>query len=902
MPDFSEQKIIAEHHRLLSRFFEPLNAAETIRRLGGFQDSFTSSLIEQVVSTADPDLALSAFERWLSTVEDRSNRRAMLLSNLGLMGRLCMILGASKALGDVLVQNPELVSLFADPVHLSAPVSSPDLEADMIKLLESSISYSHMLDRIRYYRQQTILKIAYNDIAGIWTPLEVWKALSELADAILNMICKIVWSSFSNEPVPVCLIAMGKLGSRELNYSSDVDLVFIAPDDSYDIEILSKYCEKCVRAISEKMGRGSLYRVDLRLRPHGQVGPIVLRLGSVIRYIKGYAEPWEIQSLTRSRVCAGDIGLGRIFMSNVLSEVYRGPRSEIFLEQILFSKRRTEDEIRAKGQERNDIKLGYGGIRDIEFLVQVSQLLVGHDLPEVHAMSVIEVLKLLSDKGYLNARDSQVLLDAYILLRQVEHRIQMRYDLQSHSLPEKDRDQIVLRRMMRMASYEELMSRLNEARSRVRGILSQTHSLPVTDQPQKALSKLLGYGVNTSEAGHALRLLELSSDSQALFNEVASHKETAERMRLIAERAPVIIPQISFDSRLLDVVFSDEVEHEKGVGVLPSEIILERLDEKSGNDWEATLAQGIRRESVMLALRHAYHGDLERSSEELTDLVDCVLVQSLNRVAGSEIDVIALGRLGGKELLFGSDWDAMLLASPATSHGHAERVAEEWLQRVRAIRLAAGWFPLDLRLRPEGQSGFIVRTHDSLLSYASTQMSAWERMAFTRARSIRNMQASLDIIREAYMSEPWDGIHESEMLSMRKRIQTERARPWESERDLKLSPGSYLDIEWIVGVLKLRNKLYTESANLTANVRELKEIGLLSPIEMENCIEAIRLFGTLRNALHLLGFDSDFILPENPKKLDQLAESIGYSNGNQVLLEVANSKKRVLEVWNRVWE
>ena len=216
--------------------------------------------------------------------------------------------------------------------------------------------------------------------------------------------------------------------------------------------------------------------------------------------------------------------------------------------------------------------------------------------------------------------------------------------------------------------------------------------------------------------------------------------------------------------------------------------------------------------------------------------------------------------------------------------------------------MASGNFPLDVRLRPEGGSGLVVRSVAGFLAYADSVMEAWERLAFTRGRSLRGKEQSISVIAKTWSGREWTWEDEQEILHMRKRVQTERMRPWEAGRDLKLSEGCTLDIEWLAAIMKLR---HPEAAPRTvvpthSLVRKLGEARALGTPDADALAEASLFYAGLRNAMFLLDMDSDSVLPENPEKLDRLAEWNGLNSANDLLGEVASRRERVSAVFKEV--
>lgn len=858
-----------------------------IERLAEFQiPNFWQRVLPSLAQTPNPDRALANLERWLFSTGNPYVRATMLAEDPGFRHRFLMVLGSGQGLADSLIQNPEMSTSLADSAEIVSPPDSESLIKRGKALLENAFSFSHRLDRIRLLKQETLLKIAAADLTAEWEQETVWEALSELADAILNLTFRVVSREVGDE-FPVAVVAMGKHGSCELNYSSDIDLIFLVRDDYPNLDAASKFCEKFTKALVGKMGRGSLYRVDLRLRPFGKSGPISHTLTAALNYYRNYAEPWEIQALVRARPCVGDRELGDNFIQEITDIVYSGARSEVFLDNLLSTKKRYEHEIQTRGEWETNIKLGRGGIRDVEFITQVLQLLAGSQFRELQGASTLDALSTLEANEILSEREANTLKNGYCILRQVEHRIQLLYDLQAHTLPKEESERKALCKMMHCPEWTFLEKELMRIRTQIRDILERR--IVGLSKPCEEVVEIitnLGYTYGSSHYQIAKKLIESSENTSSFTHNFTNDSATLERFRLIVENTPVVVPHIAFHKTLWDVAFSEEVEMSLEDESDASTAIYERLKDSNEN-WESSLAWLLRRELVLSAIKDGYHKDTKRTFKRLTRIAEAALLASLDCIGGKNIDIVALGRLGSEELLFGSDWDVILLVKNQDEQTRAEKVGEEWIRCARRINGASNWFPLDTRLRPEGKSGLVVRSLQGLLAYGEKARESWERMAFTRARSLRGWQETREALKEFAYGSPWSEEDEKNLIKIRQRVHNERVQPKYRNRNLKLGVGFLLDIEWICGLLKLRSG--GEAANspsILKTLKELKDNWKINLHEEESLSEAMLFFSRLRNILFLLDMDSDVILPENLDKLSRIAAFLEYETPNDVLKNV----------------
>jgi glutamate-ammonia-ligase adenylyltransferase len=809
-----------------------------------------------------------------------------------------MILGASQPLADGLAKNPELALILGDPGELSRPVVASEVIEEGRALVRRANSFLHALDRLRHLKSRVQLRIVSNDLSGAWEPGIVWLALSALADAILELAAEIVWKEIAeSDELPLAVIAMGKQGSSEVNYSSDLDLIFVSEDD-VDPALCEKFCSRFVRALEGKMGRGALYRIDLRLRPMGAAGPMFLGKTATVRYYESYCEPWEIQAMIRSRVCAGNRKVGDQFVRDVSALVYKGPRSDVFLDGIIDAKKRYERETAKRGEAASNIKLGPGGIRDIEFIVQMYQLTMGDDSPSLQGAAVIPAINVLMDSGVMPQKTGELLRSSYRFLRQVEHRIQLRQDLQTHHLPTLQSERTALAHLMGFTSWAGLDSEIRRRRSLVREVLeTNVPALAQTRADERKLADALNLHPDSPAAAAAERLLATSDSPKAILAEVLEDPATAERVRLLVTRAPRVVSELSFHRELWDVAFGEEVEVEAADDTDPG--VRMRADARENPD---SLEGALRREAFVGALKHAHHGDVERSYRYLSSVAEAALIVSLDAVGGEDLDIIAMGRLGSREPLLSSDWDVLLLCRDQASHERAERVGQDWVRAARRLSMASGNFPLDVRLRPEGGSGLVVRSLTGFATYAEGPMEAWERLAFTRGRSLRGLKDSEKAIAIAWMGKEWTWEDEQEIMHMRKRVQTERMRPWEAGRDLKLSEGCGLDIEWLLALVKLRHPEVAPETPVPTHELALSvaKAGALNQKDSDTLAAASLFYAELRNAMYLLDFESDSVLPENPEKLSRLADWVGVSGANELLSRVAHHREGVAVVFGEI--
>jgi glutamate-ammonia-ligase adenylyltransferase len=427
--------------------------------------------------------------------------------------------GGSQALGDLLLAHPDWLSLL-DTERLKFPRRAQGFQQEVGRLLGPALKaqdYAGSLTKLRRFKQRELFRIAARDLARLSNVVEITCELSDVADVCLEAVFWIVWSQFTArfgqpfhqdpdgrwQPTAFCVLGLGKLGGQELNYSSDVDLMFVyddegevfkeAPNNRERRHPAGESSEKCdppagcrrsqsshqffsklAEAFSAEVSRttedGFLFRVDLRLRPEGDAGPLVRSLESYENYYAQWGQTWERMMLIKARHVAGDKGLAAEFIEMV--QPFRFPHSisERVLHEVTAVKDRIEREVVGADELERNVKLGRGGIREIEFIVQSLQVLHAGRLPFLQIFQTLPGLEKLEQYHLLAGDETAPLAAAYRFLRDTEHRLQMENNLQTHTLPADQQAQLRLARLTGLNSWEGFESALQTHTGNVRRI------------------------------------------------------------------------------------------------------------------------------------------------------------------------------------------------------------------------------------------------------------------------------------------------------------------------------------------------------------------------------------------------------------------------------------------------
>ncbi len=432
--------------------------------------SILPELLNEIGRTADPDQALDHWELFLQRV-NRAQLFAYLSSVPSMLYLLCAMFGNSPFLASTLIRDPLLVYWLAEEQVLARGASRRELERTLQSILTNLRATELKLDALRRFKRREMLRIGVRDLLRLADVAETTAALSDLAGVLIQAAYEIVDHDLRRRHgVPshrdqngktvetgFAVMAMGKLGGNELNYSSDVDLLYVYADEGRtrtpegapsqraisNEEYFEYLARDLTRALSEPTQEGYVFRVDLRLRPEGTVGRLARSLAEYERYYQTRGRPWERLALLKAWPVAGSGEVGRRFLRLVHPFIFlsnghpAGAEASGLLREVKAIKGMIDERMASRGHQQRNVKLGIGGIREVEFVVQALQVLLGHHVPEVCERNTIHALEKLARHRILSAPDSTALSVAYTFLRDVEHKLQMVHDLQTHSLPAK---------------------------------------------------------------------------------------------------------------------------------------------------------------------------------------------------------------------------------------------------------------------------------------------------------------------------------------------------------------------------------------------------------------------------------------------------------------------------------
>jgi [glutamine synthetase] adenylyltransferase / [glutamine synthetase]-adenylyl-L-tyrosine phosphorylase len=905
-----------------------------------------------------PQQPSSRLSAWLATAAG-TPVGALLRAHPALARLLGAITGTAPFLWDLVCADPPR---FVQMLRHDPDAQFAALLAKSRRAGTSARTPAALMRVLRRMKAEAALLIALADLGGVWPVERVTRALTDIADAALAIAVRHLLRDAARRgklDLPdrrnpetasgYVVVAMGKLGGRELNFSSDIDLmVFFDPTAaalSPDVEPAPFYVrltQELVKLLQERTPDGYVFRVDLRLRPDPSSTQIAISTDAALDYYEGRGQNWERAALIKARTAAGDSAAGERLLRDLSPFVWRKYLDFAAVADIHEMKRQIHA-YRGHGQiavEGHNIKLGRGGIREIEFFVQTQQLIAGGRHDELRGRATVPMLAALAAGGWIDAAARDELTAAYEFLRRVEHRLQMIADEQTHTLPSDaealgqfarflgfaGRDDFAAHLVRQLRNVERHYVRLFE---RAPALLARHQSLSFTarEHESETLDRLAQLGFREPPAVmdavrrwraplyRALRgdqardnlaeLLPIIIDqvsraenpdaALAAFDRflaglraggrflslLRQNPQIIEFVALIIGVAPRLADALAHSPHLIDLLIDPSF-----FGVLPDR------DRLSG-ELVRTLAETRRYEEFLDAIRlfgqqHMFligarilSGSVtaEQAGEVYAQLAE-VLVRALyervredfiaahGRIRGAQTAILALGRLGAREMTATSDLDLIVIydfdQQDPNSDGERPLYGAQYFARmtqrlISALTVQTNYgvlYSVDMRLRPSGRSGPLATQIDGFLGYQEREAWTWEHMALTRARVVSGAPAFAErieaIIRAVLCRKRDAGAVAADVIEMRAAIAKEKgdADPW----DLKYAAGALVDIEFIAQYLQLVHAAEGPGILDPSTARMLEKAERLGVLRREDAAvlrPAVTLFHNLTQILRL---------------------------------------------------
>lgn len=425
-----------------------------------------SMLLNALADAATPDGSLVNFDRYVQSVSDRTQLFNYLSRNPRAVEILVKLFVGSQFLTEILLRNPGYLEQLTQHKRLAEFKSRPQFVEEAVKHASGHRDLAEKFNAIRRFQHWELLRIGACDSFGLMDLKTVTIQLSLLADSIVQSCLSIVSADLKLATSGFAVLAFGKLGGEELNYSSDIDLVFVADENSSRFWPLG---QRLIKALIDATSEGFLYRVDMRLRPWGRSGALVTSVDAYVDYLQKHGMLWEKQALLKARVIAGDMELGAGFLARAEPLLFAAP-VDLVRETVREMKAKIEAELKRQGRKWGEVKSGAGSIRDIEFVTQYLQLAHGRTQRRVRSINTLDGLVRLADHGFIEASEYRQLTSGYVFLRTIEHALQLMHHKQTHSLPESRRELAYLARRLDFPNAEQFLKHYQQHCTAVRAI------------------------------------------------------------------------------------------------------------------------------------------------------------------------------------------------------------------------------------------------------------------------------------------------------------------------------------------------------------------------------------------------------------------------------------------------
>jgi len=876
---------------------------------------------------------------------------------------------------------------------------------------------AQLMRALRRYKRETALIVALADIGGVWDVTEATEALTLFADAALGAALSFLLRENArmgrlaldfDAPDPqtgsgVVVLALGKHGARELNYSSDIDLIVLydaaaasIPEGVEPAPLFVRMTKALARLLQERTSDGYVFRVDLRLRPDPASTPVALSTISAYAYYETLGQNWERAALIKARPAAGDLDLGRRFLAELAPFIWRKYFDYAAIADIHAMKRqihavRGHDSVVVPG---HDVKLGRGAIREVEFFVQTQQLIFGGRRPQMRGSRTLDMLRQLHEDKWVTADAVEDLSRAYVFLRRVEHRLQMIADEQTQRLPF---ERAELARFAKFCGYARLetfvkeltlhltrverhYARLFEEAPTLSGATGNLVFTGVVDdpetlatlrrlgfrRPESAAETIRGWHFGRRPAVRSGRAREVLTELTPALLEAFAGSGDADAALAAFDEA---MAHMNASVELLSILRSNAHVRELFGDVLGSaprlaQVIATRphvldsaIDPARGNHFEESLgeedmhkraeayvaqartyeegldrARGFAAEEMFLIGLNLLSGrlDPDRAGKAYSALAQGLVGTMLKRVedafaadhgavGGGRMAVLAMGKLGSREMTAASDLDLILIydfpadaresdgARPLDAGLYYSRLTQRLLAALTAPTKAGKLYEVDMRLRPSGRQGPLATQFSAFALYQRDEAETWEHMALTRARVVAG-DASLaaevaNAVREILLRKRDPEKIAREVRSMRALIASEKGDrdPW----DLKLVRGGLMDIEFVAQHLSLAFA-HARPGILDVSTRRVIEkagaAGLLSAGEVETLVDAHRLYtdATQFMRLAIVGQFDPARAAAGVKR--RIAAATGFPDFEAFVAAIDEARKRVRKAYEAILE
>ncbi len=853
---------------------------------------------------------------------------------------LVHLLAVSSICAARLRRNPETLLWLHQPEVCLAARGYAEMLNELRSVSGDSIS-AEKFGALRFWKGREMTRVALRELANV-APLEETTAeLSQVAEICIRRVFEHWNAEFrqrhGSPDAEFAILALGKLGGGELNHSSDVDLLFLYSDEgqlsphlSYH-EFFNRLAKKILETFSIPHPEGSLFRVDLRLRPEGSVGPLARSLESMENYYAGFGETWERLALIKARGIGGSRELAYEFLRQHQPFIYPKSPTPDLLDEIANIKRRIERDVVGHDELERDVKLGRGGIREIEFVVQALQLIHGARHAFLQEASTLKALRGLRQLDLLPREEVLTLDKAYRFLRRVEHRLQIEAEQQTHTVPREPEALRQLALSLRFSTGERFTLALQEKMRSVRSIfervISKTHEEPVKIDlgifsNQKRAAKALADLAQGPASFHiaprtrqifrklrpvVLEWLAKAADPDATLNQLVRFVE-AYGLRSLLFELLVANPRLlellvkTFDAsrfasellirrpHLLEEITRDPTFHE------PRSMAenLRRIDSLGADASNLDPIRAYRQRQLLRIILREVLGLSSPTATftELSDVAEACLLYMARLLGNEQLTIIALGKFGGREISYGADLDVLFV-------GDDTRAAQNLVIAMAQPTAEGNIWALDARLRPEGEKGPLVCSLETYQSYYANRAQPWELQALTRARAVTGPLQSefIEMARRVWRDA---GQHVDLGLridNMLERIRRERGSGSDF-LDFKTGIGGIIEGEFLVQALQMRESVWEPTWERA--VDRLCESGRLTDSETANLKDAYSFLRRCESVLRRYDNKTVSAFSSDADEQRKAAIRLGYEEFDVFRERYLDARQAINALYNRL--
>jgi glutamate-ammonia-ligase adenylyltransferase len=885
---------------------------------------------------------------------------------------LFLLSSYSRFLGREITRNPSVLEYLVKSEFSNKQKPINELLREAREISANSPNHRQFLSNIREYKYRELSRIVLKDIKNSNIFVQTMEELSDLASAIVNSV--LLFHAKDNEKIldDFVVIAMGKLGGKDLNLSSDIDLIYLFKSSESN-ESVFKFAENITKTLSSRSEEGFLYRVDLGLRPGGGKSPIAVSLEGSLEHYYYWGDTWERGALIKASPIAGNIELGNQFIGEIENFIYKRHLDFASIEDIKEMKSKL-DSLHKTG----DVKLGKGGIREIEFFVNAFQLIHGGAIKELRSNSTLQTLEILKNSKLISDDIYKTLVPSYIFLRKTEHFIQLVDEKQTHALPSKSEDVDKLAKRMGFKNqnqfskkyteitkavsdiynklflesskkieesgkeFWELADFLTEGHISEEQVLGKLSELGFKDpksaiviieillnpkksgltQRGRSLSKkiipvLLKYVISSANPDSSLRNVERFTSSigsrSSIYSVLLENPDICALLSKLFSTSAYLSGFLIKHPEYLDIltmrsVWKDYKTTEEMTSDL-SEII------KNEPDFEHKL-DSLRRfkhvETLKLSMRYLNNElDTEYIGNYISMIAEAVLnvglqiaLKEMKSVKNkkSEIVVIGMGKLGGKEMGYNSDLD-IIFVYKGNDHEYYSKLGQKLIS-VLSIPTGEGFaFKIDMGLRPSGYAGALVSSLDSFKNHHKTSAMLWERQALLKARYVAGDKQLgkkvMSTIESFVYKKRLDADSIKEISRLRKRMELELAKETQSKFNIKTGHGGLVDIDFIVQSLQLKYGSESKRVRQTNTLEALNSLFKEKIINQNNyniLSSGYKYLRKLENAVRLIQDKASSDIYETD--FDKAGELIFGESGKSLLKRYKTTTKKIRKIYN----